>query len=293
MTEPTWPELPSDWSGDEPTRLKYRELRLAAEIDVAKGQVESSLKPPPSPADDQAEIKLHETLGTLVVASIERARDGAKFVETAAAALATIYTGILAFSFAAASTHLPVRGIYAAIFLGLAIVGSSFYLAFIQEIDAIGRVTYTASRPENLWRRTEYLGTWTQAVVRTRAWALRAAVVALAWGVFFMPIAFLPDHVGLPAGSVSTASQAPGAAPAPTVTASPDASWPPPPAGIADPEVAAVLYKAQLDEYAKSKSAAATSAPATGLSTDLIAVALLGIAFITMIGAAFSGRRSG
>jgi hypothetical protein len=261
-----WPQLPSDWQNvSNETIEKYRELLLGAEIDLVKSSRTADASPPKTLVDDPSETKLQDNLATLLVGSVERARDGAKFVETAAAALGTVYTGILGFAFAAASKPLPARGLYAAIFLGLAIVGASFYLAFIQKIRPIGRVEYRISKPENLWRRTEYLAAWTGEVARARSWALRAGVVALAFGVAFMPVAFLPNQILLGAAVGSSAAST-----APTIVP----SWPPPPTGIAEPEVAAVLYKAQLDQFTSKKDDAATVAASNGTSTDQLSAAL-------------------
>jgi hypothetical protein len=280
MSDAGWPTLPEGWESDAATVAKFRKLLLAAQIDFAKSSLET-VKDPPSGLDkDAAEVRLHETLGTLISGSIDRARDGAKFVETAAAALGTVYTGILAFTFAASGTHLPARGLYAAIFLGLAIVGSSFYLAFIQRIRPIGRVDYRGSPAEDQWRRTEYLAAWTRAVVDSRAWALRSAVFALAFGVIFMPAAFLPDRL---ADNPFLTAEAPPASPA-----SPAATvWPDPPTGIAQPELAAVLYKAQLDKFAADSKTASSAAATTGpISADALAFALFTVGILVLVAVA-------
>lgn len=277
MSEEKWPPpFPPKWEDDKRAKAKYRELVLTAMIDMAKTEAVDKPSPPKSLADDDSEKELHKSLGTLVSASIERSRDGAKFVETAAAALGTIYTGILAFSFAAKDAPLPGRGLYAAIFLGIAIVGASFYLAFIQQIKPIGRVEYRGSRPEDQWRRTEYLGAWTGAVVKNRAWALRTAVVALAFGVMFMPLAFLPDT--LPSNPLAvTEVVAPS-----TPTAEP--SWPPPPTASADPAVLAVLYKAQLDDFTKEKDGGSKPSPTGTSATWMSLVLFLGaIAVLALV----------
>ena len=268
-----WPALPPGWGSDPAAVRTYEKLVLAAEVDVAKAAAMSPPTPPPSLADDESEKKLHENLATLVAGSVERARDGAKFVETAAAALGTIYTGILAFSFAAKDSPLPARGLYAAILLGIAIVGAAFYLAFVQRIPPIGRVDYSGSRPEDQWRRTEYLGVWTGAVVHTRSWALRTAVFALAFGVGFMPVAFLPDQVGSAAG---------GGTPSAVASPQPTPTWPPPPTGIRNLELAKVLYKAQLDQHAKTIASAPATAPSTGSSTDAMAFFVFVLALVVL-----------
>jgi hypothetical protein len=269
-----WPALPDRWGS---VREKYRELVLAAQIELAKTAVGSKAAPPKSLADDDSEKKLHEHLAGLVKASIDRAREGAKFVETAAAGLGTIYTGIAAFAFAAANTPLPGRGIYAAVFLGIAVVAAAFYLAFIDSIDPIGRVEYRGSRAEDQWRRTEYLGAWTRAVVRRRAWALRTAVFALAFGVIFMPFAFLPTK--LPSNPLALMSVTEPTDPAPA--ASP--TWPPAPSGIPEPEIASVLYKAQLDEFVKSKASSPSSTSPSGDSTEGVAMRLFVIGLATLL----------
>jgi hypothetical protein len=272
VTGPTWPALPEDWSADPATVAKYRELLLAAEIDLAKTHAEGRPVPPVGLDKDASEVRLHESLGTIIAASIDRARDGAKFVETAAAALGTVYTGILAFAFAASGTHLPVRGIYAAIYLGLAIVGSSFYLAFVQRVKSIGRVHYLGSKAEDQWRRTEYLAAWTRAIVETRAWALRTAVIALAFGVVFMPAAFLPDRLEV-GFAMPPAASPPAAAP----------TWPPPPTGIQDPDLAKILYKAQLDAFAAGTSTASSATSTAGVSADLAALGLFGAGVVVLV----------
>jgi hypothetical protein len=274
MSQPNWPDLPEAWAKDQATRTKYRELVLAAQIDLVKAEAAA---PPPkheSLADDESEKKLHESLSTLIGESIERSRDGAKFVETAAAAVGTVYTGILAFSFAADKTPLPGRALYAAIFLGIAIVGAAVYLAFIQHIRPIGRVDYRGVRSEDQWRRTEYLAAWTRAVVQSRAWALRTAVVALAFGVMFMPFAFLPAHLSETAFESTPTVMEPTAEP----------SWPPPPSLAADPAIVATLYKAQLDAFVAEK-ATTTSAPteSTGVSTNVVAFVLF-LAALAILG---------
>lgn len=272
--EEWWPPLPQEWQGDKRTRAKYRELVLAASVDMAKAAASSKPTPPKSLADDESEKDLHKNLAALISASIERSRDGAKFVQTAAAALGTIYTGILAFSFAAKDAPLPGRGLYAALFLGIAIVGASFYLAFIQQIKPIGRVAYRGSRPEDQWRRTEYLGAWTGAVIKSRAWALRTAVVALAFGVMFMPLAFLPGT--LPSNPLAVTEVATTSQPAPPP------SWPPPPTASADPAVLAVLYKAQLDDFAKHKDGGSEPAP-SGTSTAWFSLVLFLGAMVILV----------
>jgi hypothetical protein len=276
-----WPDLPPAWRPDPKLIAERRRLILGAEIDLAKAQKATVSGEPASSGVDESETKLHDTLATLSAGSIDRAREGARFIETAAAALGTIYTGILGFVFVASEKPLPGRGLYAAIFLGIAIVGAAYYLAFVQRIKSIGRVHYSRSRSdlENVWRRTEWLGDWTSNVVRARSWALRGAVFALAFGVAFMPAAFLPEK--LPSNPFAASEPSP----------SPDTSvvWPSPPTDIADPALAAVLYQAQVDEFVKAlhEPAAAEQVGGTDTSTLLFVLFLISLG-VTALGAAWN-----
>jgi hypothetical protein len=85
-----WPDLPPAWRPDPKLVAERRRLILGAEIDLAKTQKSTGSGEPASSDDDESEAKLHETLATLSAGSIDRSREGAKFIETAAAALGTI-----------------------------------------------------------------------------------------------------------------------------------------------------------------------------------------------------------
>jgi hypothetical protein len=275
-----WPRIPPGWLGNAALRAEYDRLRLKAQFDLGRDEARSGATQLPDLADDDSEKKLHDSLAALAASSIDRARDGAKFVETAAAALGTIYTGVLGLAFAASDKPLPGRGLYAAAFFGIAIVGAAYYLGFFQHIDAGGRVDYTPSRPENLWRRTEWLAAWTSRQTRTRAWAMRGAVLALAFGVAFMPSAFLPNKLF--------------ADPVVAVSA-PDAEivWPAPPRDIGNAALAAILYRAQLAEFTDSLHKTADAEPTGGVDTNLVLLILFVICvFLIGVGAKWDSIRN-
>jgi len=160
-------------------------------------------------------------------AQIDRSITRGQAVFTAAGAIGTIYTGILglAFSVSQAGHFLPARGLIPAVFLGLAIACTSVYLAYIkvppgtpsgvpplrtflysrqpsgQEEpeatqpsgqDKLQRVSFLPSQ-RLLDERNAFIQWIEQEVIVRLPW-LRAAVVSLALGVLFLPIAF----VGLP-----------------------------------------------------------------------------------------------
>jgi hypothetical protein len=162
-------------------------------------------------AQDLAHRTLYHTkIADLATGSIDRARDSAKFIQTASAALIAAYTGLLGLVFSTTSRTLPVRGVYAALFLGLAVALSVAYLAFLRGSSAsVGAYEPGASYADTQLARSINLIVWTNAVVSTRAWALRASVLCLALGVAFVPAAFI--------GPSASAASAPGAPVPPTI----------------------------------------------------------------------------
>jgi hypothetical protein len=133
----------------------------------------------------------HEKMAELAGGSIERSRDSAKYVQTAAAWIATLYTGLLALVFSVTENPLPLRGVYAAAFLGLAVALAAAYLAFISNPGKTPIYKGGASLAEQQLNRTGFLIKWVNDSVRDRRWAIRASVVCLALGVAFIPAAFV------------------------------------------------------------------------------------------------------
>ena len=171
------------------------------------------------------------------------------------AALIAAYTGLLGLVFSTTSRTLPVRGVYAALFLGLAVALSVAYLAFLRGSSAsVGAYEPGTSYADTQLARSINLIDWTNTVVSTRAWALRAAVLCLAIGVAFVPAAFI--------GPSSSAASAPGAPSPPTI---PSAV----PSAIASS--AKQLFDRQVADYLAavnaSKSTTALKPPTT--CTDL------------------------
>jgi uncharacterized membrane protein HdeD (DUF308 family) len=232
---------------EEALRASERELaKLAPQLenDLAKLQKEHELAL--DLAEDaavtdlqksswQAEFELgklfHETIAEVSKGSIERSRDSAKYVQTAAAAIAALYSGLLGLVFSVTDNPLPVRGVYAAVFLGLAIALATAYLAFLTKPRPPSLYAGGASQTEMQLNRTGYLTQWINATVQDRRWAIRASVLSLAIGVAFIAAPFV-------ATSRPVAIPDPPAAPAI-------------PAEIAAPisDDAARLFHAQLQGY--------------------------------------------
>jgi hypothetical protein len=86
-----------------------------------------------SELDKSTNQKLFElALGTSDKA-LERARAAGTFIQGTAAALGTLYTGILTLVFVAKDNPLPARGLIPTLFFALAMALAAFHTAFISQ----------------------------------------------------------------------------------------------------------------------------------------------------------------
>lgn len=271
----SWPSLEDLFPGTKPDpqlKAKRDELIVAAAIDVEKDRLlkDVTKQSRASETDDHLERKLHEALAGLIVGSIERSRSGAQFVQTAATAIGGLYTGIVALVLVS-DTPLPVRGLLPTVFLATAVVLATAYLAFITRIKPIGRLDYARRPNEDAWRRIEYLSQWVGRSVHHRAGALRAGVLSLAFGVAFLPVGFLPDNALDPAKPATAAAE-------PTI------SWPSPPP-LDDPQLAAVLYEAQLRRFeAELDEPQTADTPVFPTGVDWLALIAAVICYVLVLG---------
>ncbi|MEY9850633.1 hypothetical protein ABH923_000311 [Leifsonia sp. EB41] len=192
-----------------------------------------------SKADWASMAAWEERAYDIAFGGLDRSRTGATTVQAASAAIATLYTGALGFVFSTTSSSFPLRGLLTPLFLGLAVVLSTFYLAFLTPATK-----YFTSPPggqatvsKNVWARVNDVGDRVDKVAGRRAWAIRSAVVALGVGLVCMPLPFITS---------TSFSQTPTAAVTPT-------SWPtPPPVDGSQPgsvDFGKILYQAQIDQF--------------------------------------------
>ena len=209
------------------------------------------------------ELEVHKQVLTAMIdvakGSIDRSRDSAKFVQASAAALATVYTTLLAIVFSVTDNPLPPRGFIPTIFLGLATALATAYLAFITHPKDVHLPPPSSDFRENARRKVDGLIEWTASGVQERARFLRAAVWALFFGVLFLPVAVLSSS-SLGATNAATVSSSPGTSASGPAGASPTPTWPPAPNGSPD-AYSVELYKAQLAAHVAS--GAASTAPTT------------------------------
>lgn len=190
-------------------------------------------------AEDELNKLFHEKVAEVAVAGVERARDSAKFVQTAATAIFAVYTGLLALVYSVTDNPLPLRGAWAGVFLGLSIAFATAYLAFLTNIPPVKMTVDTRSPIHKQYTRTANLTSWIKASVHRRTYATRASVISLLFGVLFIAAPF-----------VSTA------VPAPEIS-SPSAPAPPAEVDDAFASVALELFESQVEDYQNAVAARA------------------------------------
>jgi hypothetical protein len=136
---------------------------------------------------------VHDARLEVAKATIDRGRAGAEFVRNAAAAIVTLYTGVLGVAFAATgdATPLPSRGLVPAVFLGLAIACASAYAALLTRVPAASAPVPHANLETFQERRLDAFVAWVTQIALGRVYFLHASVLMLGVGVLFLPAAFL------------------------------------------------------------------------------------------------------
>lgn len=179
--EENWPNVPDDIADKEAAKL----ARYQARLDLYAARLK----------DDDGEVegrgKYYDALFEVGKGSIDRRRSGASTVQTAAAAIATLYTGVLAVSFSVADHPLPPRGLISPFFLGLAIVLSTFFLAYVSQSGVSEGATTAPDTEERELKRINAFLDWVKAAGTANRWAVNAGVVALGVGLVFLPAAFI------------------------------------------------------------------------------------------------------
>jgi hypothetical protein len=249
-----WPALPPE--ATDPETEKVRRTAIAnAEIDLAKARRIA----PAAQAKQQDELnqKLAETLTGLTTGGVDRARKGAEFLQTAASAIAVLYTGMLT-ALKVADHPAPARSLVPMLFLGLAIAFATYYLGFVRPGKPLDRPNFANVPEEDLWVRLNYVSTWVRQITLARARALRAGVVSLFAGLFLLPIGLIDFPTTLiPTTTTASggASGSTGTATTPTPKPTPTIAWPSPSPDLPNASLAAVLYAAQLEEFRKTLKA--------------------------------------
>jgi hypothetical protein len=238
-----WP-TEADCSGKEgydaelcKAKLEVRKKRTDQEIERARADLDAQIaaRKVSSDADIAIEKSYYDAVLEVAKGTIDRARGSGETVQKAAAAIVTLYTGVLALAFSVGDNPLPAKALFAAISLGVAIFLSTAFLAYLPDADKESRQDPIRPKGPIGERLTETFVRWTRTAARERAALLRGSVIALAAAVALMPAPFV--SIGEAKGEV-------GKSPA----------WPTPdPASGADTELSKILYTAQVAEVAEER----------------------------------------
>ena len=148
-----WPFVESDGYG-WPTLeqcagySEYSKALCEAKLEVRKKRTdqEIALNEGDRAVERAVRQAYYQAVLDLSKASVDRARASGETVQKAAATIVTLYTGVLALAFSVAEHPLPFRALFAAFLLGLAIVMSTAFLAYLPDPDDV-RDEATAKPP--------------------------------------------------------------------------------------------------------------------------------------------------
>jgi hypothetical protein len=135
---------------------------------------------------------IHGAYIAVAQGSLDRSLQRASFVTTAAASIVTLYTGLLAFRFSTTKSTLPAQSLFPALFLGGAVVFSTFYVAFSsQRTEMVTDLLPSGLGGRIAQARLLTFMFWVNSGVVARAWLLRLAVISLGLGLALLPIGFV------------------------------------------------------------------------------------------------------
>lgn len=219
-------------------RLTIEAANAATE---AERQTEQTLVGELHKAQQEADATLNHDFHAAVIevtkGSLDRSREGAKWLQGSATAILGIYTALLALVFSVTDNPLPIRGVYAGIFLGLAIAFSTAYISFHQKPAPVTVNLPAPSVTQLQFARTAHFTQWMySAVSNKRSW-IRASVLSLTVGVAFIAAPFI---------TADTAASIPESPVAPEIPSAIDP---------AVAESAAALFEQQVADYTTSVEA--------------------------------------
>jgi hypothetical protein len=137
---------------------------------------------------------LYKSYLDVAAKQLDRALTRGQAVSTAASAIATLYGAVLGLRFVVGSTAvspLPTRGLVPTVFLGLAIVLSVAYLAYLTPRKQLTERPSSANLQVDAGAARDDFIEWSSSAVGDRRYVLQMAVVSLGVGVAFLPLAFL------------------------------------------------------------------------------------------------------
>jgi hypothetical protein len=255
MDSPSWPKYKKETLKDEEVAksvftAEVSDVGSARKADhdatIARDKAQEDAFISWATANRNADIanldKFNTSMYSVASGSIERGRSGAELVQKASAAIATLYTGVLALVFSVTSNPLPARGVLTPLFLGLAVVLSTAYIAYLGPSKGLtpGPTPTLGLEPKSFQRLNTFIAV-TSTIATRRSRSLRASVVALGFGLIYIAAPFISfTHVASDTKALPTSP-----------------TWPKPPTG-ATSELDKTLFAAQVKEVADARAQTTT-----------------------------------
>jgi hypothetical protein len=235
---------------DDNGEVEFEKIRYQALVDAYSSRLDedAATRKLIKDADFSGLASFYSAFVDVGKGSIERTRAAAEAIRNAAGAIGIIYTGVLGLAFST-DKALPTRGLIPAVFLGLAIVFSTAFVAWLPRTVEDSEVDWPNDTDHvrvDLRNRTDMFLKWVREGTLRRRSYLRGAVLALGFAIAFLPVAFLSlGSKGTPAGSESSTTP-----------------WPTPSSEAgSDNDLQKILYQAQVDERAEIRNLELQSTP--------------------------------
>lgn len=236
-----WPYVDSDaygWpdseEGDLPVNGEILKAKL--EVRVKRTEAEIARAQALTEADIALEQSYYEAVLEVAKGSLDRARGSADTVQKAGGVIVTLYTGILALTFSVADNPLSEKALFATFLLGLSIVLSTAFLAYLPEADSAATRQVIGDETVPGERLTNAFVSWSRRAALARGSALRASIVALAGAVLLLPAPFVA--IGKKEGPKT------------------EVAWPrPDPVAGQTVQLQSIVYKAQVAEAVEQRKA--------------------------------------
>lgn len=191
---------------EEAKRIRIRDDEEAKRIrtrDDARADTALAVAVARQDADRAAEVALLQSMQNAYVevakSSLDRSITRANFMTGLIAAISGTYTTLLALVYGIGENPvaLPGRAMIPVVFLGIALVLASFYVAFLRRNVKKRNLLPSGIGGTIADERLKTFLDWVFSGVLERAWALRTSIVAFGIGVALLPLPFLNIDVAV------------------------------------------------------------------------------------------------
>jgi hypothetical protein len=217
-----WPDIPNF---SEPKTTDQAQLELfKAKLEITKNKHLSEIdQQKESATNNQSERKAEFDHYYLMIeeiqkgyievskAAIDRSIQRAEFLQKVAAAVVSLYTAILALTYAADKSKgntISILGVIPGFFIGISYLLSAFYVSFITRSKDIEETNSDGTLiGEELSQRITFIK-WNRASAMKRISLLQASIISLGIGILFLPIPYIqiPNNLLIIAFSIGVSA---------------------------------------------------------------------------------------